>query len=70
MLFWFLSGVILATFLLSSFSYIFFQKANDNKVYPGIKIDGVNFGKKTQEDVKNYYVKRNEEIKDSTITFS
>ncbi|KKR95303.1 MAG: hypothetical protein A2186_02950 [Candidatus Levybacteria bacterium RIFOXYA1_FULL_41_10] len=70
MLFWFLSGVILATFLLSSFSYIFFQKANDNKVYPGIKIDGVNFGKKTQEDVKNYYVKQNEEIKGSTITFS
>lgn len=69
-LFWFLSGVLLATFLLSSFSYIFFQKSNENKVYPGIKVNGVSFGKKTQEDVKKYYLEKNEEIKDATVTFS
>ena len=67
-LFWFFTGVILATFLLSSFSFIIFQKANENKVYPGIKVAGVDFGSKTEQEIKEYFTVKNQKLKDTTIT--
>jgi hypothetical protein len=47
--FWFSMGAVMALFLISSFSYIGFQKYYKNKIYPGITIDNVNFGSKSKE---------------------
>jgi len=67
--FWFFIGVILATFLLSGFSFIIFQKANEGHVYPGIRVAGVDFGRKTGEEVKNYFDVKNQKLTGKTITF-
>lgn len=58
-MFWFFVGVFLGLFLLLSFLFIVFQKMYANVVYPGVIIDGVHFGGKTQEQVRNYFRQKN-----------
>ncbi len=57
--FWFLTGVVLATFFLSSFVYAFFRIAYRNVVYPGIIINNIDFGGKTSKQVIDYFEKKN-----------
>jgi vancomycin resistance protein YoaR len=68
--FWFLVGVFLAIFVITNLIYFIFQRAYYQKVYPGIIVNGVNFGGKTQTDVKNYFYKKNSLIKDSAFIFT
>lgn len=69
-IFWFSLGGMLAFFLVTSFSYLAFKKIYSGKVYPGISIDGVYFSKKTEQEVSNYFIKKNQEAEDSTFVFS
>ncbi len=68
--FWFSVGVCLALFLLISFVLIYFQKKYTHVVYPGVIINGVNFGGKTPEEVKNYFSQRNTKFEDTKFVFT
>lgn len=67
---WFFVGVALGVFLFISFIYIIFQKAYADKIYPGIRVNGVNFGGKTEKDVRDFFTKKNEKIGDTKFIFT
>jgi vancomycin resistance protein YoaR len=67
--FWFLVGAFIAAFLIANLSLFIFQRVYSKTVYPGVIINGVNFGGKTKQDVKIYFNKKNEDIKDTTFVF-
>lgn len=68
--FWFSIGAIFSLFLISSFSYIIFQNLYREKIYPGIRISGVDFGRKTETEVKNYFLEKNAQASDTTFIFN
>ncbi len=68
--FWFLTGAIIGLFFFASFAFILFQKYYANKIFPGISIDKVEFGGKTQEDVAFFFAQKNKSIEDSRFTFT
>lgn len=68
--FWFATGAALAFFLLTSFTFIIFEKINSNTVYPGIMVDNIDLGGKTEKEVVDLFVEKNENIADTTFTFS
>lgn len=67
--FWFGVGAILSLFFISTSIFLIFEKINSNKIYPGVIVNGVNLGGKDKETVKNFYTKKNEEIKKTIVTF-
>lgn len=68
--FWFFVGILLGIFLLVSFIFIIFQKMYAHVVYPGVLIDGVHFGGKTEEQVQHYFLQKNELLGDTSFVFS
>jgi len=68
--FWFAVGATLAFFLLTSFTFIIFEKVNRDIVYPGITIGGIDVGRKTEKQVYDLFTKKNEDIGDTQFTFS
>lgn len=69
-IFWFITGAILATFLFASFTFIIYQKINYDVVYPGITINNLDVGKYTQEQVKELFTNKNSAITNAHLTFS
>lgn len=49
---------------------IFFQQQYNHHIYPGVIVGGVNFGGKSQSDVKAYFEAKNRLIDQSVFTFS
>lgn len=68
-LFWFGCGVVIGFFFFVSFLFIIYQKSYKNFIYSGVFVDGVDFGGKTQSDIKNYFSKKNKIIGKYTIEF-
>ncbi len=68
--FWFSAGAFIALFLISSFSYLVFQNLYKDKVYPGIKINGIDFGRKEKDEVRNYFLELNQEASDTIFVFN
>ncbi len=66
--FWFVTGAMLATFLLTSFTFIIFEKINSGVVYPGISVENIDVGKYTQKNVERVFLKKNEAL-DAQFTF-
>lgn len=64
--FWFSTGAFLSLLFIIGLFYFIYQKIYENKVYPGIFVNGIAFGGKTEEDVKNYFDARNETL-DKTV---
>ena len=58
--FWFLVGAFLSLIFVTSFGFLAYEKIYENKVYPGIFINNVDFGGKTKEEVKNYFLNKNQ----------
>ncbi len=69
-LFWFVTGALLAFFLLTSFTFIIFEKINSNVVYPGIMVENIDLGGKTENQVAQIFAKKNENIGNTLFTFS
>ncbi|MCL6096177.1 MAG: VanW family protein [Patescibacteria group bacterium] len=69
-IFWFSTGAILALFFITSFSFLIFKNVYKNVVYPGVMINGVSFGGKTQTQVYNYFKNKNYQIKDVNFVFT
>lgn len=68
--FWFLTGAVLALFFISSFGFLVYQKLYDNKVFPGVYVNNVNFGGKTKQNVKDFFLNRNLLIEDTNFVFT
>ena len=68
--FWFSTGVFLGLFFLISFTFIVFQKQYGNTIYPGIVVDDVALGGKTQEDVRTIFSERNKNIDTTKFVFT
>lgn len=62
--FWFLSGALIATILITGFTISIFETINKDFIYPGIFIDNINVGGKTQIEAENYFNQKNQKIKD------
>lgn len=68
--FWFIIGVLFATFLFISFTFFIFKKTNSNLIYPGITVDSIDVGKYTQIQTKELFAKKNDAVNNILITFS
>lgn len=68
--FWFGSGAVIGFFFFVSFLFIIYQKNYKNFAYSGVFVDGIDFGGKTQSDIKNYFSKKNLILDKYTITFN
>ncbi len=69
-IFWFGLGAILGLFFLLSFAYIAFHNIYQTTVFPGVMINGVNFGGKSEKYVEKYFQQKNAQIANDTFTFS
>ena len=67
---WFAVGAILAFFLLTSFTFILFEKINSNVVYPGIAVGNIELGRKGELEVRDLFAKKNETIGNTQFSFS
>src|SRR5579872_2201606 len=68
--FWFSTGVFLGLFLLISFGFLLFQLLYNAVIYPGVYIDNISVGGKTQAQVAELFAKRNEAIAHTIFTFT
>lgn len=68
-IFWFLVGVFLGLFLAISFTYIILQQHYSNVVYPGIIVDGINLGGKTEQEVNEFFASKNAAIENTRFVF-
>lgn len=68
--FWFAIGAVLALFLLTSFTFILFEKINSNVVYPGISVANVDLGRKTQKEVIELFTNKSHSIGNTQFSFS
>lgn len=69
-LFWFAVGATLAFFLLTSFTFMLFEKMNSKVVYPGVTVNNIELGGETEKQVYDLFAKKNEAIADTQFTFS
>ncbi len=69
-IFWFFAGASIGLFFFISFLYIFFQKTYATVVYPGVMVNGIHFGGKSKNDVKNFFAKKNDATSQTLFTFS
>lgn len=68
--FWFSLGAIIGIFFFSSFVYIYYKQTYKDKVYPGVVINNIEFGGKTKEEVRNYFIHQNRSIKNKELQFT
>ncbi len=68
--FWFSTGAILATFLLTSFAFIIFEKVNSGVVYPGIIVNNIDVGGRTQKQIEELFARKNETIGNTQFIIS
>ena len=67
--FLFFLGGFLALFFITSSAFVIFEKIYSDKVYPGVIVNGINFGGKSEEEVEKFFFEKNEEIKNITFEF-
>ncbi|QQG40970.1 MAG: VanW family protein [Candidatus Levyibacteriota bacterium] len=67
--FWFLTGAFFGLFFFTSFLFIIFQKHYQNRVFPGVMIDNVDFGGKKPSDIKIYFAQKNSQIGKTEVLF-
>lgn len=67
--FWFFVGAFLGLFLFISFSFLLFKKIYSYKVYPGVAVNGVDFGGKKQGEVLEYFKEKNNRIAETKFVF-
>ncbi|MDE2025838.1 MAG: VanW family protein [Patescibacteria group bacterium] len=66
--FWFLIGIVLGLFFTVSFGLIVFRQLYGTTIYPGVYINSINVGGKTEKEVERYLTTQNEFIEKSTFT--
>lgn len=66
--FWFSVGMVLGLFLLISVSFLLFEQFYKSSIYPGVYVNGVNFGGKSPNDLIRYFDNKNKQIQATTFT--
>lgn len=66
--YWFGVGAALGLFFLLSFTFIIFQQLYRSTIFPGVVINGVNFGGKSELYVLNYFNQKNQAMQTSVFT--
>lgn len=66
----FILGLFLGALILNLVGPLVFEKKYQGKVYPGVKILGIEFGGKTEEEVRSFFEKKNLPFENLTIVFS
>lgn len=67
---WFFLGAVIGIFFFSSFVYIYYKATYNNKVYPGVMINDVEFGGKTRDEVRKYFALQNDTLRKKKIQFT
>ncbi|MBI5044983.1 MAG: VanW family protein [Candidatus Levybacteria bacterium] len=68
--FWFSFGALIGFFFFSSFIYIYYKQTYKNKVYPGVIINNVDLGGKSQDEVRLFFKDKNDSISKKYLEFS
>lgn len=68
--FWFLSGAILSFIFISGFGFLTYQKFYENRIYPGVYLNNINFGGKTKQDVIDFFTYKNSLIENTTFVLT
>src|SRR3990172_8237244 len=68
--FWFLTGAALSLFFVSSFALLAYQKLYDNKIYPGVYVNNINFGGKNKQDIEKFFSYKNSLIGNATFVLT
>jgi vancomycin resistance protein YoaR len=68
--FWFVCGVVLGFFFFTSFVYITYKQMYKDVVYPGVYVNGIDFGGKSQQQVADYFVAKNGKVAATTFHFT
>lgn len=64
---WFSLGALVGFFFFISFLYITYRQTHTNLVYEGVMVNGIDFGGKTQNQVRTYYAQKNKYIRNTTL---
>lgn len=67
---YFFIGSLVALFLLLGWGIYRFEQAYKQKIYPGIRIDGISFGGKNPEEIKKYFDQKSLSFPDLKLTFN
>jgi len=67
---WFSFGALFGFFFFTSFLYITYRQAYGHVIYQGVLINGVDFGGKTKNDIKEYFNEKNKHIQNTEITIT
>lgn len=65
----FILGTTVGLLMLSTGLYIGFEKKYQNRIYPGVNIEGINFGGKTKDEVKQYFTLKGEKFNNMLFEF-
>ncbi len=66
----FLLGGVLGLLLLIIFFSSWFEKTYQNRIYPGVKIEGINFGGQKKEAVELYFQNKSQKFGKLNIVFT
>jgi vancomycin resistance protein YoaR len=64
---WFVLGAGLGFFFFISFLFIYYRESHTDKVYAGVMVNGIDFGGKTKDQVRQYYDQKNKIIAKTTF---
>lgn len=66
-LWWFSLGAVVGLFFFISFLYISYRQTYANLVYEGVMVNGIDFGGKTQDEVRMYFGQKNKFIRNASL---
>jgi vancomycin resistance protein YoaR len=67
---WFFVGFFFAAMFLLGLFTAYFRLAYQNKVIPGVYVDNVYVGEKTEQEIRNIFDAKSKQIQNTTYTFS
>lgn len=67
---WFLAGGAITLIFLLGIGTFIYQRLYDNKVYPGIIVENIDFGGKSKLYVKDFFDKKNAQINNSSFALT
>lgn len=68
--FWFLTGALLALIFVTSFGLFAYEKIYENKIYPGVYLNNINFGGKTKAEVVDFFTYKNSLFGDTSFVLT
>jgi vancomycin resistance protein YoaR len=67
---WFSLGAVVGFFFFVSFLYIGYRQTHANLIYEGVLINGIDFGGKSQDEIRSYFAEKNKFIRNTAITLT